>query len=122
MPPLTGDYSWSETATILKITVPLHNVPAKQIDCVTTCDYIKISYGNWLIHLDLFGMVDDAVKSSKATVKQGILTLKTAKAVKGLWGRLEVQGKGETGVDQTFLKERRAKSLEVREVSDLPHT
>mmetsp|Transcript_16576 Transcript_16576/g.33040 ORF Transcript_16576/g.33040 Transcript_16576/m.33040 type:complete len:621 (-) Transcript_16576:51-1913(-) len=115
MPPLTGDFTWTETATVLKIAVPLHNVAAKQVDCVTTSDYIKISYGNWLIHLDLFGTVDDAVKSSKATVKQGVLTLKVAKAAKGLWGRLEVEGKGEAGFDQGFLKERRAKSLQVRE-------
>ncbi|GMH70638.1 hypothetical protein TL16_g05459 [Triparma laevis f. inornata] len=115
MAPLTGDFTWTETATVLKVNVPLHNVPAKSVDCVTTGNYIKISFGQWLIHIDLFGTISEEVKSSKATVKNGTLTLKCVKDVKGVWGKLEVDGKGVEGVDQTFLKDRRSEGLSKRE-------
>ncbi|GMH82274.1 hypothetical protein TrVE_jg11830 [Triparma verrucosa] len=115
MAPLTGDYTWTETATVLKVNVPLHNVPAKSVDCVTTGNYIKISYGQWLIHIDLYGTISEDVKSSKAAVKNGTLTLKCVKDGKGVWGKLEVDGKGVEGVDQGFLKERREEGLEKRE-------
>lgn len=57
--------------------------------------HLPYSFGQWLIHIDLFGTISEEVKSSKATVKNGTLTFKCVKDVKGVWGKLEVDGKGE---------------------------
>jgi dyslexia susceptibility 1 candidate gene 1 protein len=116
MPPLTGDYTWSETATIVKLTIPLHNSAASNVDVVCSSLFVKVSFEGYLVQIDLFGKVDDTVKGSKAVVKSGVLTLKIVKAEKGVWGMLEVDGKETGALTKDELRERREVSLEERRV------
>ncbi|GMI48543.1 hypothetical protein TrCOL_g2427 [Triparma columacea] len=107
---LTGDYSWTETKTLVKVLIPLHNTSAKATDILTTSNFLKVSYGGWLVALDLFGEVVDG-KGSKAVVKDGVLTVKMTKKTKGLWGQLTV------GEDKPkdWVEERRRAGMEERE-------
>ena len=107
---MTGDYSWTETKTLVKVLIPLHNTSAKATDILTTSNFLKVSYGGWLVALDLFGEVVDG-KGSKAVVKDGVLTVKMTKQTKALWGQLTV------GEDKSkeWVEERRKAGMEERE-------
>jgi dyslexia susceptibility 1 candidate gene 1 protein len=110
--PLTGDYTWTETATILKLTIPLHNSAPSSVDLVCSSLFIKVSFEQYLIHIDLHGQVDDGQKGSKAVVKNGVLSIKVVKVDKGVWGRLEVEGKESGSLSKQDLSARREESLE----------
>jgi len=107
---LTGDYTYTETTTVVKVAIPLKNTSAKATDVLTTSNFLKVSYGGWLVALDLFGEVVGG-KGSKAVVKDGILTVKMTKQIKGLWGRLMV----EEDKPKEWVEERRRKGMEERE-------
>ena len=107
---LDADYTWSETATVLKIVVPLHNFSSKEVDVITTTNFVKVSFGSWLLALDLFGEVGEG-RGSKATIKNGVLTVKLVKKAKGIWGQLTIPN--EKGRD--WIEARRAEGMEERE-------
>ena len=94
----------------MKVLIPLHNTSAKATGILTTSNFLKVSYGGWLVALDLFGEVVDG-KGSKAVVKDGVLTVKMTKKTKGLWGQLTV------GEDKPkdWVEERRRAGMEERE-------
>jgi len=95
---------------VVRIVIPLHNVSAKSADILTTSNFVKVSFGGWLVALDLFGEVIDG-KGSKALVKDGVLTVKMTKQQKGLWGRLTV----EEDKSKEWVEERRKRGMEDRE-------
>lgn len=87
--------------------VPTKGVAAKNVDIFATEFTVKISFGSYLLVVDLMdAIVDD---ECVAKIKQGVLNLKMKKLVAGHWPTLEIQG-----LSKEDLKRRRASAAEVR--------
>ena len=109
--PLSGEYTWSETAAVVEVAVPLKGVSRKTVDVCTTSNILKVSYKPFLLDLNLFQeIVED---KSKAVFKDGVLHISLAKKESKLWGQLCFIGSR----DETAA--RRDKSLKLRDEQNL---
>ncbi|CAM9541458.1 unnamed protein product, partial [Ectocarpus sp. 8 AP-2014] len=86
--PLTAEYTWAESETIIQVQVPLKGQSASKLDVFATECYLKVSFPPYLLEVDLDGYIDSM--QPKARVENGTLMIK-AKKTEGsarLWGSL----------------------------------
>ncbi|CAM9391980.1 unnamed protein product [Ectocarpus sp. 4 AP-2014] len=86
--PLTAEYTWAESETIIQVQVPLKGQSASKLDVFATECYLKVSFPPYLLEVDLDGYIDSM--QPKARVENGTLMIK-AKKKEGsatLWGSL----------------------------------
>ena len=81
--PLSGTFTSSQTVDGLKFKIPLKGVSPTSVDILATPRYIKINYAPYLLHIDLYGDVDES--TGIARVDQGVLYLSVGKKTLGVW-------------------------------------
>lgn len=87
--PLSGDYTWSQTATDVEVRVELRGASPKTVDVYASDTYVKISYAPRLVELDLESEIDDVL--ARARIKSGVLVLRLPKKSPSEWPRLVVE-------------------------------
>ena len=91
--PISGEYSWTETASHVLVLIPLKGHKASQVDIYASEKYLKISFPPYLIEIfPKYAIVDHAIK---ATHKRGTLQVKIAKKVEQIWGNLVSEDPGQ---------------------------
>lgn len=82
---MLGEYTWTETETVLRVTIPLKGASAN-LDVYAANLILKISFAPYLIDLDLTAEIN--YTKMKAVSKDGTLTIKVPKLVKAKWGEI----------------------------------
>ncbi|XP_034540739.1 dynein assembly factor 4, axonemal [Notolabrus celidotus] len=88
MPLLVTDFSWTQTESMVYISVPLKGATAGKVDILSTDEYIKVHYPPYLFEAFLFEPVDDA--SSTARVGNGAAVISLPKKTPKLWEHLMI--------------------------------
>ena len=146
MPPIAPVYTWSQDAEAVTLSVPLKGTKAALVDLfgafrallsvmlvtivvksnhhiaqshTAASTYVKLSFGRYLLELDLPHPIDDA--AATASAKHGVLTVTLPKAIKGgeAWASLTLPPptatattSTTTGLDKQAIQERRAVAIE----------
>ena len=63
--PLDADYNWRQTDATLAIDVPLKGSAASSVDILATERLLKVSFGRYLLQLDLLHAIDDTACVAK---------------------------------------------------------
>jgi dyslexia susceptibility 1 candidate gene 1 protein len=90
--PVSGEFTWTESADRIEVTVPLKGVSPKKVDVFTASTILKVSFPPFLVDLNLFHPID--VDKSKAILKEGTLKILLAKkdGQREFWGQLCFEG------------------------------
>ncbi|XP_074534052.1 dynein axonemal assembly factor 4 [Halichoeres trimaculatus] len=104
MPLLVTDYSWTQTESMVYISVPLKGATAGKVDILSTDEYIKVHYPPYLFEAFLFEPVEDA--RSTARVGNGAAVISLQKRVHKEWENLMI-----TADDRETKKEIRERAL-----------
>ncbi|CAJ1057307.1 dynein assembly factor 4%2C axonemal isoform X3 [Xyrichtys novacula] len=86
MPLLVTDYSWTQTESMVYISVPLKGATVGKVDILSTDEYIKVHYPPYLFEAFLFEPVDDA--RSTAKVGNGAAVICLPKRTNKIWEHL----------------------------------
>jgi len=65
--PLDADYTWRQTDDTLAIDVPLKGSSASSVDILATELLLKVSFGRYLLQLDLLHAIDDTACVAKVS-------------------------------------------------------
>ena len=111
---LAPDFTWRQTLKSLVVNMPLKGASSNEIDIVATELLVKVSFGRYLLHLDLREAIDDHACAAK--IKQGTLTLKLKKLTPRVWETLEAD---KSNLSKSELQCRRSQSIEARVARDV---
>ncbi|XP_041651989.1 dynein assembly factor 4, axonemal [Cheilinus undulatus] len=88
MPLLVTDYSWTQTETMVYISVPLKGATLSKVDIFSTDEYIKVHYPPYLFEAFLFEPVDEG--RSTAKVGNGAAVISLPKKTHKVWEDLMI--------------------------------
>jgi len=107
--PVTPEWSWEETDTVVSVVVKLPGLVSKRPDVTVADAYLKVNAAPYLFAADLRHDVDS--DASEVRVGSGEVTFSLTKKEAGVvWGGLGLK-KGEDGWTKEALWERREKSV-----------
>ncbi|XP_068996130.1 dynein axonemal assembly factor 4 isoform X1 [Embiotoca jacksoni] len=104
MPLLVSDYSWTQTASTVHISLPLKGARVGKVDIVSTDEYVKVHFPPYLFEAFLLEPVDD--DRSTARVGDGVAVIGLEKRTARVWEQLMV-----TTADKEKKKEIRRRAL-----------
>ncbi|XP_005996227.1 dynein assembly factor 4, axonemal [Latimeria chalumnae] len=88
MPVLVKDYTWSQTESLVYITVPLKGVKPGKTDIFCTEDYLKVNFPPFLFEVILHAPIDDTKSSAK--IRNGVVTFTLCKKEMIVWESLAI--------------------------------
>ncbi|KAM4619128.1 dynein axonemal assembly factor 4 [Polymixia lowei] len=88
MPLIVKDYSWTQTASMVYIHVPLKGAKVVNVDILSTDEYLKIHFPPFLFEAFLFEPVDDDKSSAK--IGNGVAVITLQKKINRLWDHLMI--------------------------------
>ncbi|XP_072291209.1 dynein axonemal assembly factor 4-like [Eucyclogobius newberryi] len=86
MPLLITDYSWTQTASTVYVSVPLKGARASRVDIIATDQYIKVHFPPYLFEAFLAQPVDE--DKSTAKVGNGAALITLPKKTEEIWDQL----------------------------------
>lgn len=86
MPIIVKDFTWTQTESMVYITVPLKGVIRTKVDILSTENYVKLNFVPFFFECFLFGSVDDRL--SAVEIGNGQAVFKLSKTEPGLWPQL----------------------------------
>ncbi|XP_077372479.1 dynein axonemal assembly factor 4 [Festucalex cinctus] len=86
MPLLVTDHSWTQTETMVFISVPLKG--AKKVDVVSSDEYLKVHFPPFLLEVFPSELVDD--EQSSAKIGNGVAVITLSKRTNKQWEHLSV--------------------------------
>ncbi|XP_077453593.1 dynein axonemal assembly factor 4 isoform X2 [Stigmatopora argus] len=86
MPLSVTDHSWTQTESMVFISVPLKG--AKKVDIVSSDEYLKVHFAPFLLEVFLSELVDDELGSSK--IGNGVAVISLSKRTNKLWEHLSI--------------------------------
>uniref|UniRef100_A0A671V139 Dynein axonemal assembly factor 4 n=1 Tax=Sparus aurata TaxID=8175 RepID=A0A671V139_SPAAU len=104
MPLLVTDYSWTQTDSVVYISVPLKGCKAEKVDILSTDEYLKVHFSPHLFEAFLFEPVDDV--RSTAKVGNGVAVISLPKKTNKIWEHLMI-----TTYDKVIQKKIREKAV-----------
>nr|XP_006628776.1 PREDICTED: dyslexia susceptibility 1 candidate gene 1 protein isoform X2 [Lepisosteus oculatus] len=104
MPLIVKDYSWTQTESMVYISVPLKGVKRGNVDIFSTDDYLKVSFPPFLFEAMLFAPIDD--DRSVAKIGNGVVICTLHKQQEGLWEELTIKN-----ADKDKLQEIRERAV-----------
>ena len=106
--PISGQYTWSETASHIEIAIPLKGVSIKKVDVFTASNILKVSFAPFLLDLNLYKEIDE--ENSRAVFNNGTLNICLSKkeSSETLWNQLCFEG------TKQEIQQRRDKALAER--------
>lgn len=87
MPILVKDYTWTQSAKLINIRVPLNPVSHEKVDLFTTDSYIKANFNPFLF--EIFLLHDINSEKSKCVIKDDVIILDMVKRENIEWECLE---------------------------------
>ncbi|XP_075898975.1 dynein axonemal assembly factor 4 isoform X2 [Nelusetta ayraudi] len=88
MPLLVTDYSWTQTDSMVHVSVPSKGVKVGNLDIVSTDEYLKVHYPPYLFEAFLLEPVDDV--RSTAKVGNGVVVISLRKKANKMWEHLVI--------------------------------
>ncbi|XP_043934896.1 dynein axonemal assembly factor 4 isoform X2 [Protopterus annectens] len=88
MPLLVKDYTWTQTPSLLYITVPLKGVGPGKVDILCSENYLKVNFPPFLFEVFLCAPIDDTKSSAK--VGNGVVVFTLYKKELELWKSLSL--------------------------------
>ena len=104
---LAPHFEWAQDDSSLQIMLPLKGSKIRDVDILVADLVIKVNFFPYVLILDLLHEVE--FSTSKATSKDGMLTLHVKKTKPDTWRTLQVEG-----LDKKSLTRRRNDSIERR--------
>ncbi|XP_036391444.1 dynein assembly factor 4, axonemal [Megalops cyprinoides] len=104
MPLIVQDFSWTQTESMLYISVPLKGIKPGKVDILATNEYIKVSFPPFLFEVFLFDLIDD--DKSAAKIGNGVVIFTLYKKNDRMWEQL-----GMKDDDKQRLKEIRERAV-----------
>uniref|UniRef100_A0A3Q2YED5 Dynein axonemal assembly factor 4 n=1 Tax=Hippocampus comes TaxID=109280 RepID=A0A3Q2YED5_HIPCM len=89
MPLLVTDHSWTQTESMVFISVPLKG--AKKVDIVSSDEYLKVHFPPFLLEVFPSELVDD--EQSSAKIGNGVAVISLTKRTNKLWEHLSINDK-----------------------------
>ncbi|XP_028678782.1 dynein assembly factor 4, axonemal isoform X1 [Erpetoichthys calabaricus] len=89
MPLLIKDYTWTQTESMIYITVPLKEARAGKVDILSADEYLKVSAPPFLFEAFLSAAVDDS--KSAAKIGDGEIVFTLHKREGAIWEHLVLQ-------------------------------
>uniref|UniRef100_A0A3Q3E0D8 Dynein axonemal assembly factor 4 n=1 Tax=Hippocampus comes TaxID=109280 RepID=A0A3Q3E0D8_HIPCM len=86
MPLLVTDHSWTQTESMVFISVPLKG--AKKVDIVSSDEYLKVHFPPFLLEVFPSELVDD--EQSSAKIGNGVAVISLTKRTNKLWEHLSI--------------------------------
>nr|XP_061825774.1 dynein axonemal assembly factor 4-like [Nerophis lumbriciformis] len=102
MPLLVTDHSWTQTQSMVYISVPLKG--AKKVDVLSSDEYLKVHFPPFLLEVFLSELVDDDQSSAK--IGNGVAVISLSKRTNKLWEHLAI-----STYDKETKKEIRLRAL-----------
>ncbi|XP_064169266.1 dynein assembly factor 4, axonemal isoform X1 [Anguilla rostrata] len=104
MPVIVQDYSWTQSETMINISVPLKGMKPGKVDIFATDEYLKVSFPPFLFEVFLFKPIDD--DKSVAKIGNGVVIFSLHKKNEGVWEQLSLKND-----DKDKLKEIRERAV-----------
>ncbi|KAJ8252417.1 hypothetical protein COCON_G00217290 [Conger conger] len=89
MPLIVQDYSWTQSESMLYISVPLKGINPGKVDVFATDEYLKVSFPPFLFEVFLFEPIDD--DKSVAQIGNGVVIFTLHKKNEGIWEQLSLK-------------------------------
>ncbi len=105
MPITVKDYTWSETAEEVLVSLPLKGVKSSKADIFSSDQYIKVNFPPYLFEVHLFAPVEE--EQCRARVGNGVVEFRLLKKDPHVWGRLS----SAECEDKAFMVEKRAEAI-----------
>nr|XP_057931229.1 dynein assembly factor 4, axonemal [Doryrhamphus excisus]XP_057931230.1 dynein assembly factor 4, axonemal [Doryrhamphus excisus]XP_057931231.1 dynein assembly factor 4, axonemal [Doryrhamphus excisus] len=102
MPLLVTDHSWTQTESMVYISVPLKG--ATKVDILSSDEYLKVHFPPFLLEVFLSELVDD--EQSLAKIGNGVAVISLSKRTNKLWEHLAI-----STYDKETKKEIRVRAL-----------
>ncbi|KAJ8249342.1 hypothetical protein GJAV_G00233760 [Gymnothorax javanicus] len=104
MPLIVQDYSWTQSESMLYISVPLKGIKPGKVDVFAADDYLKVNFPPFLFEVFLFEPIDD--DKSVAKIGNGVVILSLHKKKEGIWEHLTLKNG-----DKDKMREIRARAM-----------
>ncbi|KAL4613355.1 dyslexia susceptibility 1 candidate gene 1 protein [Arapaima gigas] len=89
MPLIVKDFSWTQTQSLVYISVPLKGVKVGKRDILATDEYVKVNFSPFLFEVFLFEPVDD--DKSVARISKGVVVFTLHKKEERMWEQLTLK-------------------------------
>ncbi|XP_062861079.1 dynein assembly factor 4, axonemal [Trichomycterus rosablanca] len=88
MPLLIKDHSWTQTESLVYISVPLKGIKSNKVDVICTDEYLKVSFPPFLFEAFFSEPIDE--NKSVAKIGNGVAVFTLPKKKEALWDQLSV--------------------------------
>ncbi|XP_018595149.1 dynein axonemal assembly factor 4 [Scleropages formosus] len=89
MPLIVKDFTWTQTQSLVYISVPLKGIKVGQGDILATDEYLKVTFSPFLFEVFLFEHIDD--DKSVARISKGVLVFTLHKKDERMWEQLTIK-------------------------------